>query len=166
MSIKRRIAKLEKQVPVAPDARKAAHRAFWAAFYEWFQEVLAPFPEALAEVRRRVAGNLCTWDSEAKPEVKLWVLSNTAWYALEEFPDAKEVADRAFALLEKEIQAASGMEEVASEETPAVPADGAWFEDERENSLAATEPPAARQPEGDGKGQVDGDSEPFFLDGF
>jgi hypothetical protein len=106
MSIKGRLAKLEKQAPAAIDECEAAHRAFWSAYYQWFQEVLAPFPEALAELRKRVAGNLCTWDSEAKPDVKLWLLSNTAWAALDRFPEVKKTADEAFAVLGSELRAA------------------------------------------------------------
>lgn len=82
------------------DGPDADVRRLWESFYAWFLEVLQPFPEALALVQARVAGNSCTWKSHGKPEMKLWLLVNTAWHALERFPEAKRTAEEAFAAVE------------------------------------------------------------------
>jgi hypothetical protein len=165
MSVASRLAKLEKETPAAIDECEAAHRAFWSAYYQWFQEVLAPFPEALAELRKRVAANLCTWESEAPPDTKLWLLSNTAWAALNKFQDAKEVADRAVAQLEKDLRAAWGEGEAPSEESSATPSHGRWEVVEQGDLPADAESPAGRRTEEDRPCLVDDGGEPFFPEG-
>lgn len=101
MSIRARLLRLEREAHPPPyDDPDAEAKANWQWFYRWFEEVLAAYPDALALLRQRVSANLCTWESGAKSEVKLWLLCSTAWHALEGFTDAKQTAEEAFAQLE------------------------------------------------------------------
>jgi hypothetical protein len=134
MSIRRRLARLEK---AAAEVRRIAGpdteaREYWGAFYAWLQAVVEPYPDALANLRARVGANLCTWESQAKPGVKLWVLTETAWEALGEFPEALRATRAAWdALL------------ASNPHTPSVKDAVAVL-----NQSRPTDPPAAETPVG------------------
>jgi hypothetical protein len=93
-----RLRRLEKQLPAEQMTNEASQaRDMWRNFWKGFQEVLAPYPEALAFVQKRVNGNLKgAWERSVRPKTSLWLLTATAWHALRGFPDAKDVVERAF----------------------------------------------------------------------
>jgi len=103
MGLSARINRLEKQRPAAPPEKNPDHDC-WIAFRDFAFEVLAAsgHGDALARVRQRVAGNEphINWSSEAA----LWVMSQTLWSALDDFPAASAELEAAVDELDRKIQ--------------------------------------------------------------
>jgi hypothetical protein len=95
------------------------------------QEVIAPWPAALALAKQRVAANLVVWNSQAPPETKLWLLAHTLWEALREYPEAEKAVNQAL----DEIECAS----TGQEHSPHLPepADASSLQPGQEGSLEA-----------------------------
>jgi hypothetical protein len=121
---------LEKRLPVTlgkgPDAEC---QAFWQLYWTMLQEVIAPWPAALALAKQRVAANLVVWKSQAPPETKLWLLAQTFWVALQKYPEAEKAANQAL----HEIECAS----TGQEHSPHLPelADASSLQPVQEGSL-------------------------------
>jgi hypothetical protein len=104
MSIRRRLDRLEKlHLAVPADNADAEDRAMWDVFWTCMQEAIAPWPAALALAQKRTEANMVTWHSRALPRIKLWLMTETFWWALAEYPEARQAAERALDALVDQV---------------------------------------------------------------
>jgi hypothetical protein len=160
MSIKSRLAKLEKMAPPPPDERDTDERAKWESFYKWLSRELDSHPEAHRRLRETVAGNSWIWKSGGCREGKTLSLSRTCWEALKNFPDAMEAAERAFERLDSEQRAAWA----AWKPPPPVLFDGVWDQEAQCYVLDRPKPSTEGQTEWGQAWQLGDEAEPFSLE--
>jgi hypothetical protein len=106
MSIKARVARLERDSPTPDSEELRQSKEWWAAVYGFWQDALADYPEALAAVRRNLDINEpCTWSSPAAQNGELdkceWSLVGSFWAAVRDFPEAHRRALLATEALER-----------------------------------------------------------------
>jgi hypothetical protein len=102
------------RTPEPLDQELAEAKQDFAALYDFLQAILQQhgFADALAVLRQRVEGNACVWQGPADAETKLWLMKETAWWALERgFPEACRLA-------QEYLRMSLGTGEAAEKPTP------------------------------------------------
>jgi hypothetical protein len=110
MSLKGRLARLERALANPPELDDP-----WRDLWDWFRDTAfahleqGGFPEALALARERVAGNEPhVFRADSEPAIRdgwdfrLWVMTQTLWVAVREYPEAYEYLD---ACMVREVEA-------------------------------------------------------------